>query len=244
MEDTDLQTRLETKLAHYKPSAATVELLRSTPILLLVGISGAGKGTVKDELLKSGKYHYIISHTTRAPRANNGVLEQDGREYHFITLEQAEQLVDQGAYVEAKKFGSNVYGSSAMEFQAAQANGQTALADIEVQGVAEYTAIDPNVRVVYLVPPSYEVWQERFLKRYNGAHDPAEIRERMEIAHKELRHALATPHYQFVMNDGLDDTVQTVERISVGNTDEAAEKAARAAAEQLKQDLERALRAA
>src|SRR5664279_5567920 len=84
--ETSIDEALVRKLASYSPASATAtaELVKSTPILLLVGPTGAGKDALQDKLLATGLYHHIVSHTTRPPRINHGVIEQDGREYHFI----------------------------------------------------------------------------------------------------------------------------------------------------------------
>src|ERR1700752_4145357 len=114
-----MDTPLTQKLANYKPTAATEQIIKSTPILLLVGPTGAGKDALKDKLLTTGRYHHIISHTTRLPRINHGVIEQNGREYHFIDKQTAERMLDNHEFIEAKIYSTNVYGTSVSEIQAA-----------------------------------------------------------------------------------------------------------------------------
>src|SRR4051812_37296583 len=104
---------LAQKLAAYRPAAAIQKIIKNTPILLLVGPTGAGKDSVKDELLKTGRFHHIISHTTRPPRINHGVIEQDGREYHFVDEATAKKMLDEQAFIEAKVYSGNLYGTSA-----------------------------------------------------------------------------------------------------------------------------------
>ena len=77
---------LAQKLSTYQTSDAAKELVKNTQVLVLVGPTGAGKDSLKDKLLATGKFHHIISHTTRKPRINHGVIEQDGREYHFVDI--------------------------------------------------------------------------------------------------------------------------------------------------------------
>src|SRR5580704_7183193 len=108
-----METTLTQKLVTYQPKQSTIELIKQTPILLLVGPTGSGKSVLQEELLESGDYHLIVSHTTRAPRLNHGVMERDGQEYHFIDTERAEMMLDQQAFVEAKVFSDNLYGTSA-----------------------------------------------------------------------------------------------------------------------------------
>jgi guanylate kinase len=195
------------------PEAA--ELVRNTPILLLVGVSGAGKDTVKHRLLETGKYHHIVSHTTRQPRANGGVMEQDGVEYHYISEEKALDMVRRREFVEVKFYSGHIYGTSVAEIQKAHDDGKIATTDIEVKGVAEYEAIAPAVITVFILPPSYKEWQRRLYKRYGDKQpDPADIAKRMQTAVTELRDALAKPYYHFVVNENLDDTVETINSIA------------------------------
>lgn len=238
MEDFEIHDRLKHKLLAYRLSTAATELIRKTPILLLVGISGAGKGTIMDELIKKGTYHPVVTHTTRLPRANNGVMEQDGREYHFITLDEAEGMLDRGEYVEAMMYSGNVYGTSIAEIQMAHDTHQIVVNDIDIQGVTAYETIDPNVRAVFVLPPNYEEWQARLLHRSGGAVDWEDYKKRMATALQEIEHALHDPHFTFVVNDSLDEAVEEIDRIATGDAQwseiESARQVAHSICEQLK----------
>jgi guanylate kinase len=210
-----MQDELQTAIDSYEPSSETVALVRETPILLLVGIAGAGKDTIKHRLMERGAYHHIISHTTRQPRENVGVMEQDGVEYHFIDQATALDMVRAGAFVEAKFVHGNVYGTSAAEIERAYTAGLIALADIDVQGVVEYKAISENVIALYILPPTFEEWLRRLYARYGEAGaDEADIRQRMHIAIEELEEALRQPYYHFIINDNLDHTVEIADEIA------------------------------
>jgi guanylate kinase len=208
-----MQSDLADKLAAYKPSPAVKELVRQTPILLLVGPTGAGKDSVKEKLLATGRYHHIISHTTRPPRINHGIPEQDGREYHFIDPTQAAKLLDDHKFIEAKVYSGNLYGTSVAEIEAARDEGKVAMTDLEVQGVAEYKALDPNVMAVFLLPPDFKTWQDRLQRRYGDVVDAQDYRLRLETALKELNELLTTNYYAAVINNDLDDTVSHIEAL-------------------------------
>jgi guanylate kinase len=203
-------------LDDYAPSNEVVSIVRSSQLLFVVGISGAGKNTIINKLLKSGKYHRIISHTTRAPRENYGVMEQDGEEYYFVNHAQVADMVNAKEFVEAKQYGINVYGTSAAELTKAKQEGKIALADIEVQGAQEYWQLSQDIQVVFIVPPSFEIWQDRLLSRYKHGIDEEDIMRRKRIAVEEIELALSKDYFKFVVNDELDRAVEAVDALAHG----------------------------
>jgi len=168
---------------------------------------------LKEKLLATGQYHHIVSHTTRQPRINHGVLEQDGREYHFIDLAKAEQMLDDKLFVEAKQYSGNVYGTSVAEIQAAHDEGKVAVTDLEVQGVAEYKAIDANIMAVFLLPPDFATWQGRLERRYGDVVDAVDHRRRLKTALDEIEQLLVTDYYTAIVNDDLEATFEAVQSL-------------------------------
>lgn len=225
---------LKSKLNNYKVPEAARELIKNTKVVFMVGISAAGKDTVRTKLLLSGNYHHIISHTTRPPRANHGVMELEGTDYHFIDFETAEKMLDNDKFVEAKIFSGNVYGTSVAEIEKAYKESKIALTDLEVQGVAEYKAIADNVIPVFLLPPDYETWQKRLRNRYSGGQiDEEDIKKRMHTAKVELQEALDKPYFEYVVNKNLETTVRVVSEIAHGNFSSKKNEQARQVAREL-----------
>ena len=227
------------KLAAYKPDDSVKKFIKETPILLLVGPTGAGKDSLKDKLLETGDYHHIVSHTTRKPRINHGIIEQNGREYHFIDKAAAEKMLDDHALIEAKMYSGNLYGTSVAEIQAAHNEGKIAMTDIEVQGVAEYKALDPGVMAVFLLPPDFKTWQERLQRRYGDVVDAEDSRLRLQTALDEIEQLLNTDYYIPVINKDLNtvfDQIQTIVKSQDHTSSD--EPRARAVAEQLDKDIQ------
>lgn len=226
------------KLSAYTAEDSIKQLVKDTPILLLVGPTGAGKDSVKDKLLATGKFHHIISHTTRPPRINHGVIEENGREYHFVDKAQAEAMLDSQAFIEAKIYSGNLYGTSVAEIQKARDEGKIAMTDVEVQGVAEYKALDASVMAVFLLPPDFLTWQMRLQRRYGDVVDAEDYRLRLQTALDELEQLLTTGYYVAVINNDLDDTVEHIETV-VSSQEHSTpdEPAARSVAEQLAADI-------
>lgn len=230
---------LAQKLAAYKPDESVKNLIRETPILLLVGPTGAGKDAIKEKLLATGEYHHIVSHTTRKPRVNRGVAEQDGQDYHFIDKDGAAKMLDDHGFVEAKIYSGNLYGTSVSEIKAAHDDKKIAMTDIEVQGVAEYKALDKNVMAIFVLPPDFQTWQDRLSRRYGDAANPEDTRIRMQTALKELDQLLNTDNYIAVVNRDLDTVFQQIQTIAKSyNHSKPDETKARAIAQQLAKDIQ------
>lgn len=234
-----MEAHLQQLVDTYKISPEAIELVRNTQIVLLVGVSGAGKDTIKHRLLQTGNYHHIVSHTTRQPRENGGVMERDGADYHFITKEKAASMLENGEFVEAKKYGDNLYGTSVAEIRQAHDEGKIAITDLEVQGVAEYKALSPKVIAQFVLPPDYKEWQRRLYARYGtGGANPEDIAKRMRTAIAELEEALRQPYYHFVVNENLEEALKVVDKIAHHHDEfTIVDRSFRRWAEQLLEDL-------
>jgi guanylate kinase len=229
---------IEEKIKNYKCSSQTVELIKSTPIILIVGPTGAGKDTLKDMLLASGNYHHIVSHTTRPPRINKGIKETDGLEYHFIDRQEAERMIDNYEFIEVKYYSGNIYGTSVSEIEIAHKDSKVALTDIEVQGVAEYKGIDKNVMAIFLVPPDFEEWQKRLSSRYGDVVDAEDHEQRLRAALDEINQLLNTDYYTAVVNSERHITFNLIQQIVESKNINIDDSEARASAKKLAQDIQ------
>lgn len=230
---------IQTLIENYQPTETAVELVKKANIALLAGISGAGKDTIKKRLLQDVTFCDIVSHTTRPPRRNNNRPEIDGVDYHFIDLEQAEQMVKNREFIEAKFVHGTVYGTSVAELQRIYEAGQSAITDIDVQGVAEYEALAPDNISIFLVPPDCQTWLERLKTRYvNDEEFQSEWPKRRDSAIRELKHVLEVPYYHVVINDDLDRAVRVCrEIINRGDLFNQKDDEARLAARNLLNDI-------
>lgn len=210
--------KLIEKVTHYKPSEAKLDAVRQVPLLLIGGISGAGKDTVLQQLIVEHpqNYHFLVSHSTRPPRMNDGVLEQDGVKYFFIDKTTAEHMLDEGEYIEANYYVGNVYGASIGEIAKAGQEHKILVSDIDVNGIDNFVSRGMNVRPVFLLPPSYDAWQERITKRYGETVDKIDLHKRLTTALDELNFAMTHEYFYLVVNDELEDTVAFVHRIASG----------------------------
>lgn len=208
--DSDIKQRIGT----YHPSQRAIDTLRRQRLIIFAGTAGAGKNAIMNGLLKSGKYHDIVTSTTRLPRENNGVMEQDGVDYHFLTTEQAVEKLDAGEYLEVAAVHEKINGVLASEIERAEQAGKMPIVDVDVQGVHTFKSLSDDVIAIFVVPPSFEEWMRRIKSRYDTEADfEAAWPVRRESAIKELEDALEQPYYHFLVNEDLDQAINSAEGI-------------------------------
>lgn len=209
---------LETLVDNYQPSDEAISEFQKPTIILVAGIAGAGKNTVMSELQKSGDYYDLVTTVSREPRYNDGVMEQDGVEYYFITHEQAVEKLKSHEYVEVSFVHGRIYGLTVDEIKRANHIGKHIMADITVEGVTKYRQLSDNILPIFLLPPNFNEWQRRIRQRYSSQEEfLSEWPTRRASAIMELEKALSVPYYHFVVNDYLDLAVTACSKIIKAN---------------------------
>lgn len=227
-------SEFQSLLANYQLSPLAIQTLTQTQIALLVGPTGAGRNTIIAELLKTGDYHHIVSDTTRELRVKDGVpIEKNGREYWFRSEEEVLADLRKGAYVEAAIIHKQqVSGWNVREIEAALQVQKIAIKDIEPSGAASVHRIKPDASIIFVVPPSFNDWMTRLRSRSYLPED--ELRRRLQSACDEMRTALSSDYYTFVVNDKLETAVATIHDMTKRGIHNAAQiAAARTLVEQL-----------
>ena len=79
-------------IKNYQTPPNGQEIIKCGNILLIAGVSGAGKDSIKHKLVSGKKYGDIISHTTRPPRVNNKITEKNGKIFDVYTNSADESL--------------------------------------------------------------------------------------------------------------------------------------------------------
>ena len=178
-------------------------------LFVITAPSGAGKTSLVNALLKSEpNLRLSISHTTRPRRPT----ETDGREYHFVTQPQFEQLIAQGEFLEYARVFDNFYGTSRAFVEEQLRQGHDVLLEIDWHGARQVRAALPECVSIFILPPSRRALAERLAKR---ATDSAEV-----IA-RRLRDAAADmSHYRefayVIVNDDFAHALADLRRIIAG----------------------------
>jgi len=203
----------EAALKDYKVSDEGRKILAKTPFMVMVAPTSTGRNTLINELVKTGKYHFIVSDTTRPPRENNGILERDGVEYFFRAEDDMLADIKAGMFLEAEVIHKQqVSGISIREIKKAQELDKIAITDVEILGGIAVANIKPDAWVIYLVPPSFDEWLNRINGRTPLGKD--ELRNRLEGAIKGFRLALDNDCFTFIVNVEKEDTVKIIEEIT------------------------------
>lgn len=224
---------------NYRIGITGAEIVRRARLVFLTGITAAGKNTIMEQIINSDRFHRLVSHTTRQPRKNNGVLERDGVDYHFVSVAKITRLLRRQQMVEINQFGQDYYGVSVAEVATATKAGKIAINDVDINGVQAFSQISPDrITVIFIVPPDYETWLERLKYRYQGDLDLVKEvwSKRRQIAISELTYALQQPQYQFVVNDQLDQAVRDTKKII--NQQKIETSSAKSIAQKLLKDIQ------
>ena len=169
-------------------------------LLMLVGPSGVGKGTIIKELRKHRSDIWLsVSVTTRAARA----AETHGVEYFFISRTEFEQMIEKGELLEWAEYAGNYYGTPKAPVLSQLAQGRLVILEVELAGARQIKAQLPDVIDVMVLPPSIQTLADRLNNR--GTESPQEQQNRLEIAEAELA---ARGEFRFsIQNDTVSGAV-------------------------------------
>ncbi len=229
-------------LRDYKPSLEILDILQTTQLVIVSGPSASGRNTIINTLIMTGRYHFLVSDTTRRPRINNGVPERSGEEYWFKTEDEFLQGLKNGAYIEAAIIhNQQVSGISLNEIRSAAQTGKIAITDVEIHGCDNIKSFSDTTLAVFILPPTFEEWMKRMDGR--GVMDPAEKRRRLMSAMEEIQLALQRSYFRFIINWEIKVTVEELhEHIISSSFGEAEQTAAHSHAQQLLADIDNFLR--
>lgn len=151
---------------------------------IISGPSGVGKGTIVKALMQTRPNTFLsVSATTREPRKG----EEDGVHYHFIDVERFRSLIEQDAFLEYAEYVGNFYGTPKKYVDEAMERGEDVILEIDVQGATQVSAKRPDAVTIFVVPPSWEVLEQRLRDR--GTDSEEKLQKRLVRAKVELQAA-------------------------------------------------------
>lgn len=182
-------------------------------VVVLSGPSAVGKSTVVRRLREQVPgLHFSVSATTRSPRPG----EVDGVDYHFVTPEKFQELIDSGAMLEWADIHGGLHrsGTPADPVIAAAAAGRPVLIEVDLAGARAVKAALPEALTVFLAPPSWDELEQRLIGR--GTETPEVIARRLATAEAEL--AAQGEFDTVVVNNQLESACAELVSLLVGST--------------------------
>lgn len=180
---------------------------KSKGILLVIsGFAGTGKGTLVHELLdRYDNYALSVSATTREPRPG----EEDGVHYFFKTKDEFEQMIRENQLIEYASYVENYYGTPKEYVQQQLENGKDVILEIEIQGALKIKEQFPDTLLLFMVPPSASVLEDRL--RGRGTETDAVVRKRLHRAVEESEYI--SKYDYLIVNDDLEVCVRETNEI-------------------------------
>jgi guanylate kinase len=202
-------------LDKYTISEPAQQVLQDLKLVLLIAPTSGGRNTIIRHLANAGGYYYIISDTTRSPRVNDGVLEQDGKEYWFRTEEDMLADLKAGEFLEAEIIHrQQVSGISIRELKKAQAEHKVAITDVDINGIHNIIKAKPDALAIMILPPSFEEWQRRVASR--GRMMPGEEKRRFETALRIFEDGQKYDFYRYVISENIEQSAGIIDAIVQG----------------------------
>ena len=140
-------------------------------IYIITGPSGVGKNTIIEAMSTDLDFYFSVSHTTRPQREG----EVDGKDYHFVTEEEFNSLVDENLMIEYEQYGGFFYGTSKKEILK---ESNIILLDLEVNGATKLLSENDDFIGIFI-----DIDDNELVKRLkNRGHDENFIDKRMQLA--------------------------------------------------------------
>ena len=177
-------------------------------LVILSSPSGAGKTSIARALVEENKnFLFSVSATTRKSRPG----EVNGREYHFLTVNEFRGRINEGQFLEHAKVFGNLYGTPLEPVMESINDGKDLIFDVDWQGGKQIrsSSLSKFVISIFILPPSIKALQERLMKR---AQDSSEtVKDRMTESIGEIMH---WNEYDYVIvNNNFEQTLYEVKSI-------------------------------
>lgn len=152
-------------------------------LFIISAPSGAGKTSLVSKLIeKDQRIQVSVSSTTRPKRPG----EEDGINYHFLSLDAFEQKVAQQDFLEHAKVFDNYYGTSKSSVEHQLNDGKDVILEIDWQGAQQVRKIIPQAISIFILPPSLKILEQRLRNRATDSDEV--INRRMQDAVSEMTH--------------------------------------------------------
>jgi len=168
-------------------------------ILIITAPSGSGKTSITHYLMnRFPVLMFSVSAATRERRSN----EQDGVDYHFMSVDEFKQKIQQKEFAEWEMvYEGKYYGTLKSELKRIWSLNRIPVLDIDVKGALHIRRQYPeNVLSIFVQPPSVDALKQRLMSR--GTETESSLKSRISKASYEL--SFYDQFDKTIVNDVLD----------------------------------------
>ena len=178
-------------------------------IIIITAPSGAGKTSITKHLLRTfpDKLSFSVSAATRQRRE----YENDGVDYHFLTVDEFKEKIQQNSFVEWEMvYEGKYYGTLKSEIHRIWKDDKTPLLDIDVKGAVHVQQQHANHSLsIFIEPPSVDELKKRLQGR--GTETTESLTTRLNKATYEL--SFKDHFNKVIVNDNLPKACKEAEEI-------------------------------
>lgn len=179
-------------------------------LYIISAASGVGKTSLVTKLLEiDNAIQVSLSTTTRATRTG----EENGVDYHFVTIEDFKNKVAKGEFLEHAQVFDNFYGTSKLAVEQALKEGKDVILEIDWQGAEQVRKNMPNNISIFILPPSLTELNRRLTKR--GTDSQIIIDKRMSEAVAEMQHYAEFDY--LIINNNFEVALKEMHTIFLAN---------------------------
>ncbi|MBO4938715.1 MAG: guanylate kinase [Oscillospiraceae bacterium] len=180
-------------------------------LFVISGASGVGKSTVLSRVMDTRKdLIFSVSATTREPRSG----EVNGVNYYFVTRKVFEEMIARGEFLEYDEHNDVIYGTPAGQVNEKLERGNVIL-DVDPNGAFNVRKARPDATLIFIMPPSWEVLENRL--RGRGDTTAEQIEKRLNRAKWEMDQRF---QYDYVVtNDQVDTCADEILKIIAEKAD-------------------------
>ncbi len=172
--------------------------------------SGAGKTSlVRRAINELNDLTVAVSHTTRPQRPT----EEEGVDYHFVSRETFESMIDSDQFLEYAEVFGNYYGTSMSSVNDDLADGQDVILEIDWQGAAQVRQKFSEVISIFILPPSRTTLIERL--RGRGQDSDEVIERRTAEAVLEMRQYHHADY--LIINDDFEEALTELKSVVISH---------------------------
>ena len=178
-------------------------------LVILSGVAGAGKDTIKKELIKRMENVESLPSFTSRPMREGDI---EGQTYNFVSKEEFENMIKNDEFYEYDIHHNEYYGTSKKILNEKIKSGKIIVKDIDVNGtehLKELLKQDTEIITIFLRVPKEEL-RKRLENRVDKPKEEEIILRLNRFDYEESKINL----YDYVLkNNDLEKTVQIIQTI-------------------------------